>query len=81
MTIAAEQGMTQRFETLNKSTIADLTADAINGMTSDELAQVIRAAELPTHSHVDLRRHLRMYDCETLRRWAHLARRFCQLQG
>ena len=68
-------------EALDKSTIADLSATIIDKMTYDELIRVIRAAGLLAVRRDDFQGCLPLYDCGTLRRLAHLARRYCQNQA
>jgi len=65
------------FDALEKSDIAELSATAINKMTSDELVRMIRIANLPALLRPDLDRHLPFYDHTVLTRLAHLARRCC----
>jgi hypothetical protein len=65
---------------LDKPMIAELSNDAIDAMTSDELRQLIKASEHPWRgSRLDHR--LRFCDRETLVRLAYLARRCCRNQG
>lgn len=71
----------QACEALDKSSISELSTNAINGMTCDELVRMIQVSELPRESFLDLKRRLRFYDIETLKRLAHLARRCCQNRG
>lgn len=68
-------------EALDKSTIAELSGTLIDSMSREELVRVIRAAELLPHFRDELQRALPFYDCELLRRLAHLAKRCCQNQG
>ena len=68
-------------EPLDKSAVAELSADEIDSMTCEELVRVIRSAELSTMDPGDFERHLPLYSLETLKRLAHLARRCCQHQG
>jgi len=75
--IAPERGC----EALDKSSIAELSTSRIDGMTSEELAKVIRTAALSASFRSDLQPRLDLCDRETLRRLAHLARRCCLNQG
>lgn len=68
----------ERCEALDTSTIAELSATVIGRMTCDELIRVVRGAGLLDCHRYDVQRQLAFYDCETLRRLAHLARRYCQ---
>ncbi len=70
-----------RFEALEKSDIAELSATAINKMTPAELVRMIRAANLPALLRPDLDRHLPFYDRMVLTKLAHLARRCCAIKG
>lgn len=72
---------TESGEALDKLAIAELITAAIEQMTCDELARLIRATDLPTALRPDLERRLPHYDHETLRRMAYLARRCCQNRG
>jgi hypothetical protein len=67
-------------EALAKSDIAQLTVTAINNMTCDELARLIRGADLPALLRTDLDEHLQFYDRTVLARLAHLAQRCCRNQ-
>jgi hypothetical protein len=70
-----------RFEALDKSDVAELSATAINKMTRNELVRMIRVANLPALLRPDLDRHLPFYDHAVLTRLAHLARRCCAIKG
>jgi hypothetical protein len=70
-----------RFEALDKSDVAALSASAINGMTCDELVRTIRVANLPDLLCRDLDEHLPFYDDNVLKRLAHLAQRCCRNRG
>ena len=61
------------FEALDKSDIAELSAEAINNMTCDELVRMIHVANLPDLLRSDLDQHLPFYDRTVLTRLAHLA--------
>lgn len=67
-------------EALDKASVAELSARTIAGLTREELARVIRAAELPLLNRHDGDR-LELLNRETLERLAHLARRCCRHQG
>ncbi len=67
-----------KFEALEKSDIAELSAAVINDMTCDELVRLIRVANLPTMLCPDLDQHLPFYDRTVLARLAHLAQRCCR---
>ena len=68
----------RRCEALDQGLIADLPEGLVNSMTCDELVRVIRAANV---SHLECYyQRLPYYDCETLRRLAHLACRCCRTQ-
>lgn len=69
-----------RFEALDKSDIAELSATAINNMTCDELVRMIRVAGLPDQLLPNLDERLPFYDPTVLARLAHLARRCCRNQ-
>jgi hypothetical protein len=71
----------KKYESLDKSTIADLSVTVVDGMSCDELIGVIGAAGLSTLLSDDFQGCLPLGDCETPRRLAHLARRCCQNQG
>jgi len=66
---------------LDKASVAALSAEAIDRMTCDELARAIRSAELPLLLRSDLEHTLPHCDHDTLKRLAHLARRWCRNQG
>lgn len=68
-------------EGLDPSTIAELNAATINGMSCEELVRMIRAADLPARLRSDLDQHLPFYDHTVLTRLAHLARRCCRTRG
>jgi len=70
-----------RFEALDKSDIAELSAAAINNMTCDELVRMIRVSNLPTLLRSDIDQHLPFYDHTALTRLAHLAQRCCRSHG
>jgi hypothetical protein len=70
-----------RFEALDKSDIAELSATAINHMTCDELVRMIRVAGLPGQLSSNLNNRLPFYDHEALSRLAHLAQRCCRIHG
>ena len=65
---------------LDKPMIAELSNDAIEAMTSDELRQLIEASEHPWRGN-RLHRRLQFCDRDTLVRLAYLARRCCRNQG
>ena len=69
-----------RFEALDKSDIAELSATAINNMTCDELVRMIRVAGLPDQLCSNLNKRLPFYDHTALTRLAHLAQRCCRNQ-
>jgi hypothetical protein len=69
-----------RVEALEQSDIAELSATAIDKMTSDELVRMIRVANLPGLLCPDLDEHLPFYEHAVLTRLAHLARRCCRNQ-
>ena len=65
---------------LDKPMIAELSNDAIDAMTSEELRHLIRASEHPWRGN-RLDRRLQFCDRDTLIRLAYLARRCCRNQG
>lgn len=70
-----------RFEALDKSDIAELSATAINNMTCDELVRMIRVAGLPDQLCPTMGMHLAFFDRTALIRLAHLAQRCCRNHG
>ena len=69
-------------ESLDKSTIAELSSATIERMTRDELLRVIRASCLPArHFTPESAKHWELLDEPALKRLAYLARRCCQNQG
>lgn len=69
-------------EALDKPAIGELSGALIEQMTQEELVRLISASDLLTlRLDERLLRRLPFYDCETLRRLAHLARRCCQNQS
>lgn len=68
-------------ESLDKSSVAELSAAVLVEMTPAELITVIRAAKLPGYVDSNFDRHPDRYDRPTLLRFAHIARRSCRNQG
>lgn len=68
--VPASGGLAQR-------TIADLSAADIRGMTDGELAETIRAADVPLLRETTIGR-LQFFDRDTLEQLAFLARRSCR---
>ena len=70
----------RRLDDIDKATVADLPRAQIREMTRDELACVIRAAEMPI-LRGDAAERLKLFDREILERLAYLARYCCRNQG
>jgi hypothetical protein len=68
-------------EALDKSAVAELSAETLNEMTCEELVRVIGAADLSTWLTRDRRPQLPRGDRDALLRMAFLARRCCRNQG
>lgn len=64
----------------DEAAIASLSHDEIAQKSRQELIAIIRASRLPTFQP-SLEPHLDFYDCRTLQRLAHLARRCCRNRG
>lgn len=69
-----------RFEAIDKSDIAELSATAINNMTCDELVRMIRVTGLPDQLCPNMNKRLPFYDHTARTRLAHLAPRCCRNQ-
>jgi len=67
-------------DTLDKRGIAELSSLQIAEMSRHELIDVVRSAQMEL-LHRDITDHVELYDRETLKRLAHLARRCCRNQG
>jgi len=67
-------------DAMNKSVIADMPRCRISQMTCNELARVIRAADMRL-LRKEVSEHLESYDRETLERLVYLVRRCCRNQG
>ena len=63
-----------------RSAISGLTGTEINGMSSDELIQTIRAAGLLVRLQADVERRLEFQDRQSLIRLAFMARQYCRNQ-
>jgi len=64
-------------ESLDQSLVAEMNTALFDQMTCEELARVVRAADLPSRLCPDLESRLPYYDRTMLTRLAHLARQCC----
>jgi hypothetical protein len=67
-------------ESREKSNVAALAGDQIDGMDQEELVRVIRVAHMSL-IRPNVNERLGLYGRDTLRRLAYLARRCCRNQG
>ena len=71
------RGRSERAEALDRATIAEISSSDIERMTSEELARVVWAAELP-HLPPAVESRLDYRDRPTLEKLAHQARLCCR---